>query len=404
MMAAVAIVAVLVLVVFPLPGASAQTAAASSPTDVPAQDAGDAAPSQPTPSGSAPTEPALSQPAQTPPASPQSRVLNVGLYVSPPFVQVRPDGGYSGMAIDLWEDVALHAELAFKYERYSTLRELVDATRTGRIDVAVTNLTITHRRAELIEFTQPWYDAGLRIMVADDGEHGFWGLVSGLRDAGHLRAYAWLAFVIGVATVALTIFDRRFDPAFPKRWHEGVAESLFHVVSIATSGKTARKNLFGWKGRIWSAFWMVCGVATIAYVTSSVTSVMTAVSLNQGISSLADLPGKTVAVFTGSVSEEYVGELGIASRSYPNIDEAVVALKDGSVDAIVGDAPILEYYAHNNPAKKLTVVGNIFHPDKYGFGLPRGSRLEAPITLQILALRENGTLEKLRLGYFGSSF
>jgi polar amino acid transport system substrate-binding protein len=48
----------------------------------------------------------------------------------------------------------------------------------------------------------------------------------------------------------MTIFDRHFDESFPKRWREGLAESFHHVVSIATSGKTSRKNLFGWLGRI----------------------------------------------------------------------------------------------------------------------------------------------------------
>src|SRR5690606_3374642 len=122
-----------------------------------------------------------------------------------------------------------------------------EATESSEIDVAVTNLTITRARAEIISFTQPWYDAGLRIMVPDrGGTNGFWDVIEGLRDAGHLRAYAWLLFVIVLATIGFTIFDRKFDPDFPKRWREGVAESFYHVMSIATSGRTSRKNLFGW--------------------------------------------------------------------------------------------------------------------------------------------------------------
>jgi ABC-type amino acid transport substrate-binding protein len=332
----------------------------------------------------------------------EKRTVTVGLYISPPFVVAR-DGTYSGMAIDIWQAVATRLHLASRYETYPTFRALIDATRRGEIDAAVTNLTITRDRAEVISFTQPWYDAGLRIMVPDEGSTGFWGVVAGLENAGHLRAYAWLLFVIATASLALTLFDRRFDPEFPKRWPEGLAESFYHVLSIATSGRTARKNLFGWKGRIWSGIWMVCGVAVIAYITSSVTSVMTAISIERQVNSLADLPGKTAGVFTGSVAESYINELRIASRSYPDIDAAVAGLQDGSIDAIVGDAPILEHHEHTHPDQKLSVVGKIFHPDKYGLSFPRDSDLVRPVTLQILDLREDGTIEKLRSKYFGSA-
>src|SRR5690606_21151803 len=86
--------------------------------------------------------------------------VNVGVYVSPPFV-IAENNTFGGMAIDLWEIVAGKLDLATHYVAYPTFRELVEATRAGDVDAAVTNLTITRNRAELISFTQPWYDAGL---------------------------------------------------------------------------------------------------------------------------------------------------------------------------------------------------------------------------------------------------
>lgn len=328
--------------------------------------------------------------------------LVVGIYVSPPFVEAQADGSYSGMAIKLWETVAGRMGLTFHYADYPTFGALVRATASGEVDAAVTNLTITRDRAEIIAFTQPWYDAGLRIMVPDSGGGGFRGVLNGLQDAGHLHAYAWLLSIIILATIGLTLFDRRFDPDHPRRWREGIAESFYHVMSVVTSGRIARKNLFGWVGRIWQAIWLAIGVAVIAYITSSVTSVMTAVSLTRGVSALSDLPGKTVGVFTGSVAEQYMQELGIATRSFPNIDASAAALRDGRLVAVVGDAPILEHYAHTHSEEGLNVVGNLFHPDKYGFAFPHESSLTLPVTLEILDLQEDGTLERLRLEYFGN--
>lgn len=333
---------------------------------------------------------------------PVARLVNVGVYVSPPFV-IAENNTYDGMATDLWEAVAGDLNLGTRYVAYSTLRKLVDATRNGEVDAAVTNLTITSARAETLALTQPWYDAGLRLMVPSVGSSGFERVLSGLSDAGHLQAYGWLLAVIAAATIGFTLFDRKFDPEFPRPWHEGAAESFHHVISIATNGKTSgRRNLFGWVGRIWQAVWMLVGVGIIAYVTSSVTSVMTTVAIERGIHSIADLPGKTVGVFQGSASEEFVAATGIESRSYKDIDAAVAAMNDGDIDAIIGDAPVLEYFAYSRPYEDVAVTGKIFHPDKYGFAFPADSDLAQPVTLQLLKLIENGTVEKLRNRYFGN--
>jgi hypothetical protein len=207
------------------------------------------------------------------------RVLDVGVHVSPPFV-MEEDGAYTGMAIELWQGMAGNRNVTSNYVTFETIRELIDATEAGDIDIAVTNLTITKARHERINFTQPWFDAGLRIMVNTDRGVGIGAVLAGLTDAGHLEAYGWLALVIVVATVLITLFDRRFDPDFPRRWREGIADSFYSVMSVATSGRpAARKNLFGWVGRIWAAFWLICGIAVVSYVTASVTSVMTTLSL-----------------------------------------------------------------------------------------------------------------------------
>lgn len=330
------------------------------------------------------------------------RPLSVGVYVSPPFV-MKDGEHYSGMAIELWEATARPLNLIYTYRDYPSFEALVAATERGEVDVAVSNLTITKARVERINFSQPWYDAGLRIMVADSEGAGFWQVIGGLERAGHLRAMMWLVFIILVATLVLAWFYRRFDKAFPRSWHEGLAESFYEVMSVTTSGKVTRPNALGWMGRISGGIWMVCGVAVIAYVTSSVTSVMTALTLTHEINSLADLPGRTVGVRGGSVAESYSNELRLATNPYPDIDSAVDGLVSGRSAALVGDAPVLEYYAHTNPTPHLSVVGPIFHPDKYGFGFRHGDTLSHEITLQLLAMQEAGELKNLEQKYFGNS-
>lgn len=329
--------------------------------------------------------------------------LRVGVYEHPPFVMAR-DGGYTGMAIDLWNDLAATLHLRVEYVGFQTLRDLVNAVSVNQVDVAVTNLTITRDRAERIDFTHPWFDAGLRVMTRDTHGTGFWGLLNGLEQSGHLRAYGWIALVILAATILLTLFDRRFDENFPRRWRDGLAESFYTVMSVATSGKSpTRQNLFGWVGRFWQGLWLVCGIAVLAYVTSSVTSVMTTLSLAGQINSVADLPGRPVGAFTGSVSEDYARNNGLNLRSFANIDEAVDALVDQRVDAIIGDAPVLEYYAASHPDRAVSVVGAIFEPDKYGFALPLHHRLTRQLSVEIIGAHERGQLAEIRERYFGEN-
>lgn len=333
-----------------------------------------------------------------------SRLMTVGVYLSPPFVMKEGDR-YTGMAIDLWEQLSSELDLQSEYVELDTYSALVDATADGEVDVAVTNLTITRSRVERIDFTQPWFDAGLRIMVRREQGSSFRELVVGLRESGHLKAYAWIAFVIVIATALLTVFDRRFDKNFPRRWRDGAAESFYTVMSVTTSGKMpSRKNLFGWIGRIWQGMWLVCGIAVLAYVTSSVTSVMTTLSLTNQINSVADLPGRPVGVQTGSVAEEYAGDVGLDTHSYAHIEDAVEALLEGRITAIIGDAPVLEYHAHVNPAQPVSVVGPIFRPDKYGFGLSQHNELTRPLTVEVISARRGGLAEELRARYFGDLY
>jgi ABC-type amino acid transport substrate-binding protein len=130
---------------------------------------------------------------------------------------------------------------------------------------------------------------------------------------------------------------------------------------------------------------------------------MTTLSLANQINSLSDLPGKAVGVFTGSVSEDFARNAGLDLHSFPDIDAAVAALLDGSITAIIGDAPVLEYYAHRHPEQRVDVIGGVFEPDKYGFGLPLNSSSTRRLTVELIGAHERGLVEQLHTKYFGES-
>jgi ABC-type amino acid transport substrate-binding protein len=332
---------------------------------------------------------------------PADTALKVGLLVEPPFVEP-VTGGYGGMAVELWQRVADKEGLDYAYQIFPNVHDLLAAVTARQIDVAVAALTVTEDRLKRMDFTQPWHSAGLRVMIEEKRSHGFREVLKGLYDGGHLRVYLWIVGIVLGATLLLTIVDRILDEEFPRAWHEGLAESFYHVMSVATSGKANHKQMFGVSGRVLAALWMVCGVTLIAYVTSSITSVMTTNALTSQIHDFADLDGRTVGVLKGSVGEAYSRDRGLGIVGYDNLPQAVAGLLQREVNALVADGPMLEYYDRSHPELPITEVGSTVRREMLAFALPQGSALVRPISVGIIAATEDGFVDRLRRKYLGS--
>lgn len=103
----------------------------------------------------------------------------------------------------------------------------------------------------------------------------------------------------------------------------------------------------------------------------------------------------------GSVSEDYARNAGLRYQAFDHIADGVERLVDGRIDAIIGDAPVLEYYASTHADQPVSVVGGLFEPDKYGFALPNNSPLTRLLTVELIGAHESGEIEDIRTRYFG---
>jgi len=70
------------------------------------------------------------------------------------------------------------------------------------------------------------------------------------------------------------------------------------------------------------------------------------------------------------------------------------------LDAVVHDAPLLDYFAITRGRGKVRVVGDLLRPEKYGIALQVGSDLREPLNRALLRLRENGSFARLRARWF----
>ena len=324
--------------------------------------------------------------------------LKIGVYESPPFVIRAADGSFQGMAVELWQTATKDLNIASEYIQYHNFRNLTAAAVRGEIDVILTNFTVTHERTQVLSISYPWFDAGMRVMINNEHKSD---VFEELVDSGHIYPYIWLAVLLAALTLLITLARRRFDKNFHKEWKLGLAASFHDLILAAKSGRISYAFL-GWLGYVLSGLWMIVGVALIAYVTSTLTTAMTTVSLSFSIKSLQDLPGKDVGVLAGSVGYDFLLSMGMDVYSYDELDEAVNDLHQKKLDAIVADAPVLEYWAYARPELNLDVVGNLFYPEKYAFAANKAhDGLMDAVSLEVIRLHELGELKAMKEKYFG---
>lgn len=79
------------------------------------------------------------------------------------------DGEYVGFDIDMWNMIAEELELEFEL-RPMDFNGIIPGLQTGQVDVALAGITIREDRAEVIDFSDGYYDSGFLIMVPVDSD------------------------------------------------------------------------------------------------------------------------------------------------------------------------------------------------------------------------------------------
>lgn len=104
------------------------------------------------------------------PAAANAKTLVVGCDVNlKPFEFRGQDGKYTGFDIDLWEAVAGDLQLDFVLKPMP-FELLLSALQKGDIDVAIAGITINAEREQVLDFSHPYFDAGLSLMVRAERE------------------------------------------------------------------------------------------------------------------------------------------------------------------------------------------------------------------------------------------
>lgn len=326
--------------------------------------------------------------------------LRVGLAGSEPFV-MSSDGVPSGLSVDIWEKVAGFNAWDYRYASYPDSQAAIAALLGNEVDIIVADAPITSDGLRQVDFSQPYFRSGLQIMITDARPHTIKRMIEDITSFGHLKIFWMVLGIVVASTLVVYVVEKKHNPDFPKTVHDGIAEAFYLVISVVLTGKSVYKGFAGVTGRLMLVLWTIIGVVTVAFFTSSITTAMTVERLQSHIAGPQDLPGKIVGAVADTEAIGYLGRHNIQTNVYPTLEEAVQALVKGEVRALVGAAPILQYYDNSHPKAPVTEVGPVFSPYNYGFAMPEGSGLRQAVNAALLKLQESGVILDLGRKYFG---
>ncbi len=318
-----------------------------------------------------------------------------------PFV-INEDGKLSGYSIDLWNEVAKTAGWNdFEFKLVDNVPAMIDALKSGQADVAVGALSITAERSKQIDFSHPFYDSGLDIMVKGGGAPGPLDLLGRLLTPALVLTFGGIMIALVLVSHILWWFERKHNHEdFPHHYGQGMIESIWWTTCVLIGGMCMNKDPKGITGRVIGTAWALVGIAMISYLTATATSIMTVDSLGNDINGPKDLVGKPVATLQGTSADKYLQSQHMKVVKFAKLEDAVEALHQDKVKAVVYDSPVLMYYLATNDSKEFHLVGHLFDKQKYGFGLQLSSKLRQQMNSALLSVEETEFLAKLDKLYF----
>ncbi|MEM7029038.1 MAG: transporter substrate-binding domain-containing protein [Chloroflexota bacterium] len=329
-------------------------------------------------------------------------VFRVAVNPVEPFIFLDGDKP-RGFSVDLWDAVATEANLPYEFVPVANVTNLLKAVEANRVDLGISATSITAEREQTIDFTLPFFSAGLQIMTQSETKPNILTRLGSVFTPNLLGfIFASFATLLIVAHIAWLI-ERKTNPVFQGTYFHGIWTAFYWTVVTASTVGYGDAVLRDNRGRLLAVIWMLLSLFLVSYFTATVTTSLTLEGLDEGINGPEDLRGSRIVTLKGTTSAAYLTEQGIVFDIVSNTEVGMRALLTDQADALVYDAPVLQYYANLNRDEGIRLVPVVFQKENYGIVLPQGSPIREQVNQALLHVLEDGTYDRLRTRWFGAS-
>ena len=325
-----------------------------------------------------------------------SRPLVVATHLAPPFV-MRNGDEWSGLSVDLWRHVADDLHVSYELRAFESPDAVVDAVASGKADLAVAALTVTAARDRQVDFSQPYFSSPLAIVVPQSEKWGWLAVVRSIVSWQFLGVIGALAVFLAGAATGVWLFERRANPEQFGGGVRGFGSAFWWSAVTMTTVGYGDKAPRTAGGRAVAVVWMFISVITLSSFTAHITSSLTLKRFEGEIRGPADLARLNVATVTGSSAEAFLSSQGVKIVRLPSLSAALAAVEDGTAQAVVYDAPLLEYWLPGHPA--LVLLPARFEQRDYAIALPLGSPLRKAVNQSLLRYVHSDIWRRLEKGY-----
>jgi ABC-type amino acid transport substrate-binding protein len=320
----------------------------------------------------------------------------VGTFVSPPFAMKNALGNWEGIAIDLWQTIALEQGLNYSFKEVPE-DKIVSELASGKIDLIAGALIVTPEREREIEFSQVFFTSDLGIgILKKTSPNILLVLIRTFCSWEFLQVILAACGVLLLAGFLIWLLERRHDPSsYGGHWLKGIFQGFYW--SGAMMSGCCDKAPLSVHGRLFAIVWIFVGIFLTSSFTASIANILTVEHLAPRIVSSQDLPRHHVAVVRGTY-EPMLRAQQTRFTAYQTEKEAIEAVISGQKDACVIAEPALKYYAGKYFSDKLWVVPMSCRRVFYAFGFTQnfsGREALNKSLLNITASPEwNETLER----------
>lgn len=336
-------------------------------------------------------------------APPEGKELVVGIDPIPPFAMRTEEGQWHGVSWAIWHFAAMQLGWTYEIKRLP-LNQIIPALLSGEIDVAATAYGITAEREAKVDFTVPYYYSAFGVATAKpSGLHALAALLKDVFSIYLLKPVLILTAVLLFVSTVFWLCERRKDRGQKKL---GFSEGIWNAFMLSAETMTTvgygenvpRSRL----GRMVACIWMFVSIILLTYFMANVTSSLTAIKLQESLYDLDDLHHIRVGCLAPpSRSALYLQRHGIKHQGFHKVRDALQALEERKLDAVVYDFSTLHYLIHKHYRGKLTVLNRTFDPKFFGLALTPDSPLRRPLNKAILEVMEMRVWRHILVSYIG---